>query len=102
MQVESFVSGSRTCAPAVFVIGKYLKANVDEKHVAFGNFLLDDKLKEHAKIAVSFYDEQIKATKNAMRAWTLVGIRLRVVKDVRILIAKLIWTSGALYMTSQT
>jgi hypothetical protein len=28
-----------------------------------------------------------------MRAWTLVGIELKVVKDVRKLIAKLIWDS---------
>ena len=44
-----------------------------------------------AKQAIAFYEAQIKATKDAMRAWTLVGIKLNVVKDVRKLIAKLIW-----------
>jgi hypothetical protein len=37
-----------------------------------------------------------------MHAWTLVGIKLKVVKDVRKLIARLIWDSGeeALYDVS--
>ena len=46
-----------------------------------------------AKQAIAFYEAQIKATKDAMRAWTFVGIKLKVVKDVRKLIAKLIWDS---------
>jgi hypothetical protein len=42
-------------------------------------------------------------SKDAMRAWTQVGIKLKVVKDVRKLIAKLIWDSGeeALYDVSE-
>ena len=56
-----------------------------------------------AKEAIAFYEAQIKATKDAMRAWTLVGIKLKVVKDVRKLIAKLIWDSReeALYDVSK-
>jgi hypothetical protein len=46
-----------------------------------------------AKQAIAFFEAQIKATKVAMLAWTLVGIKLKVVKDVRKLIAKLIWDS---------
>ena len=54
-----------------------------------------------AKQALAFYEAQIKATKDAMRAWTLVGIHFDVVKDVRKLIAKLIWDSRdeAVYKT---
>ena len=54
-----------------------------------------------AKQAIAFYEAQIKASKDAMRAWTLVGIKLKVVKDLRKLIAKLIWDSReeALYKT---
>jgi hypothetical protein len=46
---------------------------------------------------------KIKATKDAMLAWTLVGIKLKVVKDVRKLIAKLIWDAKeeALYDVSE-
>jgi hypothetical protein len=46
-----------------------------------------------AKEAIAFYEAQIKATKDAMHAWTLVGIKLKVVKDMRKLISKLIWDS---------
>jgi hypothetical protein len=46
-----------------------------------------------AKQAIAFYEAQIKAAKDAMHAWTLVGIKFNVVKDVRKLIAKLIWDS---------
>jgi hypothetical protein len=55
-----------------------------------------------AKHAIAFYEAQIKATKDAMRAWTHVGIKLKVVKDVRKLIARLIWDSReeALYDVS--
>jgi hypothetical protein len=42
-----------------------------------------DSLIGPAKQAIAFYEAQIKATKDAMRAWTLVGIKLNVVKDVR-------------------
>ena len=54
-----------------------------------------------AKQAIAFYEAQIQATKDAMRAWTQVGIHSNVVKDVRKLIAKLIWDSReeALYKT---
>ena len=44
-----------------------------------------------AKQAIAFYEAQIQATKDAIRAWTLVGIKLKVVKHVRKLISKLIW-----------
>jgi hypothetical protein len=52
-----------------------------------------DSLIVPAKQAIAFYEAQIKATKDAMRAWTLVGIHFNVVKDIRKLIAKLIWDS---------
>jgi hypothetical protein len=60
-----------------------------------------DSLIRPAKQAITFYEFQMKATKGAMRAWTQVGIKLKVVKDVRKLISKLIWDSReeALYKT---
>ena len=55
------------------------------------------------KQAIAFFEAQIKATKDAMHAWTQVGIKLKVVKDVRKLIAKLMWDSReeALYDVSE-
>ena len=92
-QVESFSSGSGSTA-VMFAIGRALQGHVNEG--AGTIFNSDDKFDPRispAKQAIAFYEAQIKATKDAMRAWTLVGIKLKVVKDVRKLIAKLIWDS---------
>jgi hypothetical protein len=100
-QVQLFNSGSGN-ALVMFEIGRVLQGHVNEKertifHESFkyGSFI------GPARQAIAFYEVQIKATKEAMHAWTQVGIKLKVVKDVRKLIAKLIWDSRkqALYKT---
>jgi hypothetical protein len=71
-----------------------LQGQVDEKKKSI--FLVRSKFKARigrAKQAMAFYAAQIKATRDAMRAWTQVAIKFNVVKDVRKLIAKLIWDS---------
>jgi hypothetical protein len=78
----------------MFAIGRALQGHVNEKTRTIFN--RDDDFDSNigpAKQAIAFYEAQIKATKDAMRAWTLVGIKLNVVKDVRRLIAKLVWDS---------
>jgi hypothetical protein len=92
-QVELFNTGSGSAA-VMFAIGRALQGHVNEEARTifnelynFGSWILP------AKQAIAFYEAQIKATKDAMHAWTLVGINLKVVKDVRKLIAKLIWDS---------
>jgi len=79
----------------MFAIGQALQGHVNEqKRTIFSNNSFNfDYLIGPAKEAIAFYNAQIKATKDAMSAWTQVGIRWRVVKDVRKLIAKLIWDS---------
>ena len=100
-QVELFNSGSGSAA-VVFAIGQTLQGHVNEQaRTIFNRDHEFDSFIGPAKQAIAFYEAQIKATKAAMRAWTLVGIKLKVVKDVRKLIAKLIWDSReeALYKT---
>jgi hypothetical protein len=83
-------------------IGQALQGHVNEqKRTIFSSDYRFDSRIGPAKQAIAFYDAQIKATKDAMRPWTQVGIKLKVVKDVRKLIAKLIWDSReqALYKT---
>jgi hypothetical protein len=95
------VSGSGS-AVVMFAIGQALQGHVNEQaRTIFNNNINFDPLIGPAKQAIAFYEAQIKATKDAMCAWTLVGIKLKVVKDVRKLIAKLIWDSReeALYKT---
>ena len=92
-QVALFNSGSRS-ASVMFAIGQALHGHVNERERTIFNDVYNfDSWIGPAKQAIAFYDVQTKATKDAMRAWTLVGIKLKVVKDVRKLIAKLIWDS---------
>jgi hypothetical protein len=92
-QVELFNSGARSAA-VMFAIGRALQGHLNEEDETIFGAKSDFDLRiGPAKQAVAFYESQIKATKDAMRAWTLVGIHFNVVKDVRKLIAKLIWDS---------
>jgi hypothetical protein len=77
----------------MFAIGRALQGHVNEEERTIFNVNNFDSRIGPAKQAIAFYEAQIRATKDAMRAWTLVGIKLNVVKDVRKLIAKLIWDS---------
>jgi TPR repeat protein len=87
-QVELFNSGSGSGA-VMFAIGQALQGQLNEEaKTIFRNSFNFDSLIIPAKQAIAFYEAQIKATKDAMRAWTQVGIKLKVVKDVRKLIAR--------------
>jgi hypothetical protein len=99
-QVE-FFNGCGMAA-VMYVIGQALQGHVNEEtRTIFKNGVNFDSLIGPAKQAIALYKAQIKATKDAMHAWTLVGVHYGVVKDVRKLIAKLIWDSReeALYKT---
>jgi hypothetical protein len=90
-QVDLFNSGAKD-AVVMFVIGRALQGHVNEEaRTMFRDSFMFDACISPAKQAIAFYEAQIKATKAAMLAWTLVGIKLNVVKDVRKVIAKLIW-----------
>jgi hypothetical protein len=92
-QVELFNYGSGSAA-VVFAIGRALQGHVNEgARTIFSSNIDFDSCIDPARQAIAFYEAQIKATKDAMHAWTQVGIKLEVVKDVRKLIAKLIWDS---------
>lgn len=93
-QVRKFASGSGSVL-AMFQIGRALKGNVnyagkkvfDTKKFGF------DSLLGPAKQAIAFFDAQIKMCREAIYAWTQVGIRLKVAKDIRIVVGKLIWNA---------
>jgi TPR repeat protein len=96
-----FKSGSGS-ATAMFVIGRAFQGHVNEgKRLIFNDGSKFNSFINPAKQAIAFYEAQIQSTKDAMHAWTQVGIHFNVVKDVRKLIAKLIWDSReeALYKT---
>ncbi len=90
-EVKAFFSGSGN-ASVVFSIGRALKGNIDmEKKRIFGTGYNFDSLIDPANQAVSFYDSQIKSARLAVETWTLVSTRLHIIKDMRILIGKMIW-----------
>ena len=90
-QVEKFFSGSGN-ATILFLIGRALKGNIDvEKKQFFGIHYSFDSYIGAANQAVSFYESQIKSARLAVDTWTLVATRLRVIKDMRIYVSKIIW-----------
>ncbi len=89
--VLKFNSGSGNGA-SVFQIGKALNGHVSvEKRTIFGKeWSFDDRISP-ANSAISFYKVQIAACRGAVDAWSHVGIRFGVVKDIRVLIGTLVW-----------
>ncbi len=90
-QVNQFFSGSGL-ATAVFLIGRALKGNINaEKKTIFGTSYNFDSSIGPANQAVTFYDSQIKFARLAVGTWALIATRIHVMKDIRILIGKMIW-----------
>lgn len=107
--VEGFVSpvnehfeGLNDCPAVVFAIGKVLKGNVHlEKRKIFDMGLGFKRLSVVAFRAIEFYEAQVKAARHAVDAWSMVATRLKVVKDIRILIAKKVWAARELAQFAQ-
>jgi hypothetical protein len=82
-------------ASVVFAIGQALKGQLDETcQQIFSARFSRERFLDYvgpAKQAIAFYEAQLKACRKAIDWWTVIGIRFRVVKDVRKLISKLIW-----------
>lgn len=92
-QVDLYNAGSGSTA-VMSEIGRALRGRVNEgARSIFSTQYYFDSLVGPAKQAIAFHEAQIKACRKAVDEWTKVALRLRVVKDVRIVIAKLIWDS---------
>ncbi len=77
--------------PIMLEIGRALKGHVrPEKRTIFGQ-VQDHRLFGPAQVAINFFDHQYLAYKEAVTMWTFVGIRLKVVKDIRKMIGEMIW-----------
>jgi hypothetical protein len=85
-QVQGFNSGSRN-GDIVFQIGKVLSDQVSvQKRTIFGKDYKFGELIDPANSAIA-------ACRLAVDAWSHVGIRCGVVKDIRVLIGKSVWES---------
>jgi hypothetical protein len=96
--VQEFNSGSGSGA-VVFQIGRALNGHVNvEDRTVFGVIDIFDNLMSPANTAISFYKSQLSSCRRAVDAWSHVGIRYGAVKDIRILIGKLVWETRDLAM----
>ncbi len=82
----------RSSPVKLFLIGRALKGNVDvENQRIFGvkfDFIIVTDVSQRA---VNFYMCQVESARLAVDAWVVIGKRLGVVKDIRRVIASLIW-----------
>jgi hypothetical protein len=86
-QVHKFKCGTAN-ANVIFAIGRALKGHTNaETGSTFGEYDFFDE----ATQALQFYKFQLISYRKAVDNWTLAGIRKNVMKDIRILIAKIIW-----------
>jgi hypothetical protein len=79
-------------AKVVFAMGRALKGHINnEKRTIFGDSYNFDTFSGPANQALHFYEFQLQSYRKAVDSWTIVGLRNRVVKDIRKMIAKMIW-----------
>jgi hypothetical protein len=90
-KVIDSISGIR-CSTLIFAIGRALKGHVDnEKRTIFGeHYNFDDRIGP-ANHALRFYKFQLRSYRRAVNSWTIIGLRNKVVKDIRKMIGKMIW-----------
>jgi hypothetical protein len=90
-QIRKFNSGTGH-ASVIFGIGRALKGHINnEKRTIFGNLSMFDARIGPANQALHFYEFQLQSYRKAVNSWTIVGLRNKVVKDIRKMIGKVIW-----------
>jgi hypothetical protein len=91
-QIRNFNCGTGH-ARVVFVIGRALKGHVinNKKRTLFRRSYEFDACIGPANEALHFYKFQLRSCRKAVDSWTIVGLRNRVVKDIRKMIGKMIW-----------
>jgi hypothetical protein len=90
-QVRDFNNGIGH-ANVVFAIGRALKGHINnEKRTIFGNGYNSDTYINPANEALYFYEFQLHSYRKAVDSWTVIGLRNKVVKDIRKMIGKMIW-----------
>ncbi len=94
-QMQNFNSG------IVFAIGRALNGQINiEKGNIFDVPCKIDRVIRPARQALDFYEFQLYSCRRAVSTWTLIGLRYKVVKDIRKMIGKMIWDTReeALYL----
>jgi hypothetical protein len=90
-QMRNFNNGTGY-AKIVFAIGRALKGRINnDKRTIFGMDYSFDARIGPANQTLRFYEFQLQSYRKAVDSWTVVGLRKRVVKDIRKMIGKMIW-----------
>jgi hypothetical protein len=88
--VRQLQNCTRDRASVVYAMGRALKGHVNmETKTVFRR--KDPRNAPLVLPAVNFFEAQLSACRRAVDAWSIIGIRNGVVKDIRKLIAMLIW-----------
>jgi hypothetical protein len=86
--VSDFTNLDKGHANVVLAIGRSVRGNLDqERNLVFGK----PRFVEEARVALDFFEFQLRACRAAVDAWTIVAKRNRVVKDIRKMIGTMIW-----------
>lgn len=76
----------------MFILGRALVGQIDSANrTLFGTKLYYNVRVEPAITALTTFTTIMNMAKEALFWWTLIGIRVRLVKDIRTLIAKMVW-----------
>jgi hypothetical protein len=90
-QIHNFNSGTGN-AKVVFAIGRALKGHINnEQRTIFGKGYSFDACIRPATQALHIYELQLQSYRKAVDSWIIVGLRNKVVKDIRKMIGKMIW-----------
>jgi hypothetical protein len=88
-QIRNFSCGTGY-ANVVFAIGRALKGYINnENQTIFCDSFNFNAYIGHANQALRFYEFQ--SYRNAVDSWTIIGLRKKVVKDIRKMIGKMVW-----------
>jgi hypothetical protein len=90
--VTSFEKGE--CGRILHTVGPVISRNLDAAKCAFFRFKLDPDDCRKLERLVALYDAMMGRARGAIHCWSIAGRRLRVVKDMRVVIAKMVWAEA--------
>jgi TPR repeat protein len=85
--IPLFESGE--LARILHIVGPVFRAHVTNR-VSFRLCVGDSFLEQYQRV-IALYDAMAERAKEAMRCWSVIGRRVGLVKDVRVMIAKMLW-----------
>lgn len=96
--IDLYRCGKVEYSEATYEIGKSLCSYgqveswfVEEIYIRTGHQISKERVKSSFDFAVDFYNGQHRLVCDAIHTWSLIGRRFKVVKDIRIMIGKMIW-----------